>query len=74
MRLLETKAMTVLMKNSQRVLPFPQPPKVPGAQTIICQIGDERLAIHYEIEDLPATAPPPLWKRGPKKATMKIVK
>ena len=46
------------MKNSQkRVLPFPKPPEEPGAQTILCQIGNERFAIHYEIEDLPSAAP-----------------
>jgi hypothetical protein len=52
------------MKNSQKkVLPFPKPPEEPGAQTIICQIGGERFAIHYEIEDLPPAAPLLQWKQ-----------
>ena len=62
------------MKNSQKVLQFPKPPEQPGAQTIICQIGDERFAIHYEIEDLPPAAPVQAWKQGSKKATPKMVK
>jgi hypothetical protein len=74
LRLPETGGMTVLMKNSQKVLPFPQPPKVPGAQTIICQIGEERFAIHYEIEDLPPAAPVVPWKLGFKKAIPKLLK
>ena len=62
------------MKNSRKVLPFPKPPEEPGAQTIICQIGDERFAIHYEIEDLPPAAPPLPWRQGAKKAIPTIVK
>ncbi len=33
------------------------PPQQPAATTIICQIGHERFAIHWEIEDLPPVAP-----------------
>ena len=63
------------MKNRQKkVLEFPKPPEEPGARTIVCQIGDERFAIHYEIEDLPPAAPPIPWKPGTKKAAQKIVK
>ena len=39
----------MVMKNSQKILPFPKPPEDPGAQTIIFQIGNERFAIHYEM-------------------------
>ena len=67
--------MSVVMKNSQKkVLSFPKPPEEPGAQTIVCQIGNERFAIHYEIEDLPPAAPLLPWRRGAKKATPKILK
>ena len=45
-----------------------------GAQTIICQIGDERFAIHFEIEDLPPASPLLPWKLGSKMAMPKIVK
>jgi hypothetical protein len=58
-----------LMKNSPKnVLPFPIPPKEPGASTIVIQIGDERFAIHWEIEELPPVPPLLPWK------TAKIVK
>ena len=63
------------MKNTQKkVLPFPKPPEEPGAQSIICNIGDQRFAIHYQIEDLPPAVPALLWKQGTKKATPRIVK
>jgi hypothetical protein len=38
---------------------FPQPPPEPADQTIICHIGSERFAIHFEFEDLPPAAPTP---------------
>ena len=44
-------------QTEKKVLLFPTPPKEPAASTIICQIGNERLAIHWEIEDLPPAAP-----------------
>jgi hypothetical protein len=53
------------MKNRQKkVLEFPKPLEEPVARTIVCQIGDERFAIRYEIEDLPPTAPLVLSRRG----------
>lgn len=62
------------MKNSQKILPFPKPPKEPGAQPIICQIGGERFAIHYEIEDLPPAAPLLQWTQRAKTVLSKTVK
>ena len=63
------------MKNhNKKVLPFPASPEEPGAQTIICQIGDERFAIHYEIEDLPPAAPLLPWRRAIETAAAKIAK
>jgi len=57
------------MKDSQKkVLQFPEPLEELGAQPIICQIGPERFAIHYRIEDLPPAAPLLPWRRD-KKAT-----
>ena len=44
-------------QTEKKVLLFPTPPKEPAASTIICQIGNERFAIHWEIEDLPPVAP-----------------
>jgi hypothetical protein len=41
---------------------------------MICQIGNERFAIHYEIEDLPPAAPPLERKQGAKTALPKTVK
>jgi hypothetical protein len=46
-----------MKKTKNKILRFP-PPKESAAQTIICQIGSERFAIHMEIEDLPP--PPPV--------------
>jgi hypothetical protein len=64
------------MKNSQKkVLPFPEPPEEPAASPIVVQIGSERFAIHWEIEDLPpAAAPLVLWKRPAKRAKASISK
>jgi hypothetical protein len=60
-------------KTEKKVLLFPTPPKEPAASTIICQIGNERFAIHFEIEDLPPAAPllrlkPPARKGKPIKS------
>jgi hypothetical protein len=44
-----------MKKTKNKILPFP-PPKEPPGQTIICQIGSERFAIHLEVEDLPPPA------------------
>jgi hypothetical protein len=59
--------MSVVMNNNQKILPFPKAPEESGASTIVVQIGDERFAIHWEVEDLPPVQPPVLWKRGTKK-------
>lgn len=64
----------MVMKNSQKILQFPKPLEEPAAQPIICQIGAERFAIHYRIEDLPPAAPLLPWRRGAKKTTPQIVK
>ena len=63
------------MKNNQKkVLPFPKPPEGPANSPIVVQIGGERFAIHYEIEDLPPAPPLPLLKRAAKRDGEKIVK
>ena len=55
-----------LMNNSpKKILQFPKPPEEPAAPTIVCQIGSERFAIQYQIEDLPPTAPTLLMMRKP---------
>jgi hypothetical protein len=67
--------MNVVMKNSQKkVLPFPKPPEELEASKIVVQIGNERFAIHYEMEELPPVPPLLLWKRPGKKATVKIIR
>ena len=67
-----TRGMPVLMKNHpKKVLLFPTPPEEPLASTIVVQIGSERFAIHWEIEELPRAAPLLLWKRSAKKATVR---
>ena len=42
--------------RKQKVLPFPTPPQERAA-SIICQVGSQRYAIHYQIEDLPPARP-----------------
>jgi len=62
------------MKNRQKkVLQFPTPHQEPGASTIVIQIGGERFAIHWEIEDLPPAAPLLPWPQGGR-TLAKIVK
>jgi hypothetical protein len=46
-----------MKKSEKKVLPFPTPPIEPAASTLICQIGNERFAITWVIEDLPPAAP-----------------
>jgi hypothetical protein len=64
------------MKNSKekKVLSFPKPPVEPGPQTIVCQIGSERFAIHYRIEDLPPVVPLLHWKQRAKTTLPKTAK
>jgi hypothetical protein len=38
-------------------LPFPTPPAEPLDATIIVQVGEDRFAIHWEIEELPPASP-----------------
>jgi hypothetical protein len=67
--------MSVVMKNSQKkVLPFPKPPEKRENSTIVVQIGSDRFAIHWEIEELPPAAPLVLWKRPARSHTAKIVR
>jgi hypothetical protein len=75
LRLPENRGMSILMNNRQKkVLAFPTPPEEPLASTIVIQIGKDRFAIHWEIENLPPAAPLLLWKRAAQKATVKIVR
>jgi hypothetical protein len=64
------------MKNShKKALQFSTPPQEPAPTTIVVRIGNERFAIHWEIEDLPPeVAPLVLWKPWAKKVTAKAVK
>ena len=63
------------MKNSRKnVLPFPKALEEPAASPIVVQIGNERFAIHYQIEDLPPAAPLLTWREGGAKALAKTVK
>jgi hypothetical protein len=56
------------MENRQKkVLPFPTPPEEPVASTIIVQVGNDRFAIRWEIEELPPVARPVLSKSVPTK-------
>ena len=41
----------------RKVLQFPKPPEQPQTSTITVQIGGDRFAIHWQIEELPPAAP-----------------
>jgi hypothetical protein len=55
-----------MKKTKNKTLPFP-PPKELTPQTIICQIGRERFAIHIEVEDLPPVKEPLLLVKAPRR-------
>ena len=59
------------MKNRQKkVLLFPKLPEQPQDQTMTIQVGNQRFAIHYEIENLPPGPPPELVvRRSPDRPT-----
>jgi hypothetical protein len=64
--------MSVLMKNSpNKVLLFPAPPQEAESSPIIVQIGGDRFAIHFQIQDLPPAPPLLLRTRGPGRANAK---
>ena len=44
-------------QSKKNLLPFPDRPKEPAPSTIICQVGNERFAIHWEVEELPPVSP-----------------
>jgi hypothetical protein len=52
-----------MKKNKKKVLVFPAPRKEPSISSIIVEIGDQRFAIHYHVEDLPPR--PPLIRLKP---------
>ena len=54
-------------ENEKNVLPFPVPPEKPAVSPMIFQIGRERIAIHWEIEDLPPVKPVLRWKAPSRK-------
>jgi hypothetical protein len=45
--------------SRKKILQFPKSPEELADSPIVCQIGSERFAIHYQIEDLPPASPPP---------------
>jgi hypothetical protein len=50
--------MVCLMTNpTKKVLPFPRPAEEPLAATTFLQVGQDRFAIHWEIEKLPPARP-----------------
>jgi hypothetical protein len=59
--------------HHKKMLPFPKPPEEPVASTIVVQIGNDRFAIHWAIEELPPVAPPVLWRAATRVPT-KLVK
>jgi hypothetical protein len=71
----QERGISVAMKKRQKnVLPFPKPAEEPAPSTIVVQIGKDRFAIHWEVEELPPAEPVAPRKRQGKQATMQIVK
>jgi hypothetical protein len=70
--------MSVVMKNRQkqvrRVLQFPAPTEEPASSRIVVQIGKERFAIHWEIEEMAPAVPPVLLTRPVKKVKPEIIR
>jgi hypothetical protein len=44
-------------QSKKNVLPFPGRPEEPAPSTIFCQVGNDRFAIHWEVEELPPVSP-----------------
>ena len=58
-----------MTKIKKKVLSFPRPPEEPVGSIIIFQVGNDRFAIHWEIEQLPPATPLVRLKRLAKKET-----
>jgi hypothetical protein len=54
-------------KTKNKILYFP-PPKEPIGQTITCQAGTQRFAIHMQVEDLPPLPPVIQFRSPPRKS------
>ncbi len=52
-----------MKKRQKKVLLFPKPPEQLQGETMTIQIGNQRFAIHYEIENLPPAPLPELVVR-----------
>jgi hypothetical protein len=55
-------------ETRKKVLLFPSGSERPSRPEIIAQIGNERFAIRWEIEELPAAAPVLALRKEPKSA------
>jgi hypothetical protein len=70
---MKKKAKTNGKKSEKKVLLFPGPPEEREVTSVTFQVGRDRFAIHWEIEDLPPVveplilleAPPRKGKRNP---------
>ena len=67
-----------MKKREKKVLRFPKSPEDPAVHTITIQVGRERFAIHWELEELPPAVPPPaaplvLLRRPAKNAPAEIL-
>jgi hypothetical protein len=57
----------------QNLLQFPKAPQEAGKSPIVFQLGGDRFALHYTVEDLPPVDLVSLWKPQPRKPKAKIV-
>jgi hypothetical protein len=54
------------MKKNKKILPFPAPFKEPNAPIVIFTLGDKRVAVRWEVAELPPPAPVLPWKPAKK--------
>ena len=46
-----------VVNRKNKILPFPTRPEEPAAETVVFQVGNDRFAVHWAIEELPPAAP-----------------
>jgi hypothetical protein len=61
-------------KKDTKILPFRAPLEEPIAPAVIFSLGDKRIAVRWEVTELPPAAPLLEWKQMAKKLSSKIVK
>ncbi|HLK68863.1 MAG TPA: hypothetical protein VKU19_35775, partial [Bryobacteraceae bacterium] len=61
-------------KKNTKILPFRAPLEQRDDRITIFSLGDKRIAVRWEVTELPPAAPLLEWRRATKKPISKIVK